>query len=275
MILVGFTFTPAAIWAQDDDNPGTIPNGTIPGDRLLYLPIVARQAAVDSPSPTPPATPEPAFNAIPIAGAPSDRPAAEHPDLNLAIRSYVSTSGELTLVNNDGPTDTNAPQMNAIFQPARLPTFTALYQVHDWDWACGATGCRRDPLQTPPVTLVAMATTPGEALHIPSRGPQIYAGGYKALVLYADATRITLAYTRDDTAAVGYIVHMEDIRVMSTLLTLYQEKDAAGRHELPALHNDEPFATAAGASIKLAIRDTGSFMDPRSRKDWWVGFVSQ
>ncbi|MEZ4615288.1 MAG: hypothetical protein R2867_07220 [Caldilineaceae bacterium] len=35
--------------AQDDDNPGTIPNGTIPGDRLLYLPIVARQAAVDSP----------------------------------------------------------------------------------------------------------------------------------------------------------------------------------------------------------------------------------
>ncbi|MEZ4615289.1 MAG: hypothetical protein R2867_07225 [Caldilineaceae bacterium] len=156
-------------------------------------------------------------------------------------------------------------------QPANS---TALYQVHDWDWACGATGCRRDPLQTPPVTLVAMATTPGEALHIPSRGPQIYAGGYKALVLYADATRITLAYTRDDTAMLATIVHMEDIRVMSTLLTLYQEKMP------PAAMNSRRYTMTNPLRPRLEPALNLRSVTPVplwtcARKDWWVGFVSQ
>lgn len=29
--------------------------------------------------------------------------------------------------------------------------------------------------------------------------------------------------------------------------------------------------TAIGNELGVAIRDTGSLMDPRSRKDWWQG----
>ncbi len=129
------------------------------------------------------------------------------------------------------------------------------------------------PLTDPAVTLLEMATSVGEAIAIPSRDPQIYGGGYKAMVLYAEATRITLVYTRDDTPAFGYVVHFEDFAVEPALLALYQELNEAGRQQLPALHNGEKIGLATGETIKVAVRDTGKFMDPRSRKDWWVGFV--
>lgn len=258
---------PMPIQAQSNQGDGgTIPNGTIPGNVKLYLPLIAQQNPVTTPAPTP--TP-PTFVAIPVDGPPTDRPAVEHPDLNLAIRSYNVTTGTLGLVDINGPTDIHAPQFDGLFQPSRLPTMTALYQVYDWDWGCA---CQGGALATPPATLLAVATTPGEALHIPTRDPQIYGGGFKAMVLYAAANRITLAYTRNDTAAIGYIVHLEEIAVAPELLALYVEKDGAGRVELPALRNGEPFATALGTSIKIAIRDTGTFMEPRSRKDWWKAY---
>lgn len=259
-----FVLQPTSVYAQDDGQ-GTIPNGTVPRAKL-YLPMIANQQPSVAPTPSPSPTPTAVFDAIPVEGDPTDRPAIEHPDLNLSIRSHIVTSATLALVDNDGPTDPNAPQLDGLFQPTRLPTFAATYQVYDWDWACG---CRGDALTMPPVTLLALATTPGEAIHIPTRGPQIYAGGYKAMVLYADLNRITLGFTRNDTAAVGYIVHLEDVVVDGALLALYEEKNEAGRSELPALRNNEPFATALGTEIRIAIRDTGTFMEPRSRKDWW------
>lgn len=234
----------------------------------LYLPMIARQESTSG------TTPPRVFNAIPIVGQPVDRPAAVNPDMNLAIRDAINTTGVLDLVDIDGPSDQNAPQLIGLFQPARVPTFTTLYQVYDWDWSCNPPdGCRGEPIQSSAVTLVAMATTPGEAIHIPSRDPQIFVGGYKALVLYADANQITLGYTREDTPAIGYLVHLDGIRVDPALLMLYQAKNAAGRSELPALRNNEPFATAVGKTMRVAIRDTGAFRDPRSRKDWWQGFV--
>jgi len=268
---------PASLSAQSEGELGTIPDGTIPGERQLFLPLVAHQqpASAPAPSPTPLPTPVPLFDLIPVAGPPTDRPAVSHPDLNLGIRGYSSTTGELGLININGDTDSDAPQLIGLFQPPRLPTFTALHQIHDWDWACSADGCRGNPLTQPVVSLLSVATTPGESIAIPLRAPDIYAGGYKALVLYAEQSRITLGYTREDTAAIGYVVHLEGILVAPTLLARYNESNAAGRGHLPALRNNEPFATAPGTTIHLAIRDTGSFMDPRSRKDWWVGFVLQ
>lgn len=240
----------------------TLSDGTI-GATTVYLPLVATAREV---------TPAATFTAIPVQGTPIDRPPATHPDLNLAIRSYAPITAALSLIDVDGPADADAPQLAGLFSPPRLPSFTATYQVYDWDWHCGADGCRGDPLAAPQVTLLAMTVTPGEPLFIPTRSPQIYAGGYKALVLYAEETRITLTYTREDTPAHGYIVHLEEIQVDPALLALYREKDAAGRQELPALHSNERFANAGGDTINVAIRDTGSFMDPRTRKNWWQKF---
>ena len=92
---------------------------------------------------------------------------------------------------------------------------------------------------------------------------------FRVLVLYADAERITFKYTRSDTIVDGFGVHVEGINVDPNLLTLYQQADSAGRGNLPALRTRQPFGTAKVNEVKVAVRDNGAFMDPRSRKDWW------
>lgn len=248
------------------------PGQTLPPDATPYfLPNI--QTAGLTPVPTaPPRT----YGSIPVAGGSLGRPAEQSPDINLALRGYTPVAEYLGLVNYGGDTDDDALQMGDMFSPARLPGFAATFQVYDWNWGCGQDGCRGEPITWPyNVSLLEMVTTPGEPIAIPSRGPQIYAGEYKAMVLYAEARRITFSYTRDDTPAWGYLVHLEDLAVTPELVALYQELNNAGRHRLPALHNGEPLGIADRASIKVAVRDTGMFMDPRACKDWWTAYMSQ
>jgi hypothetical protein len=67
----------------------------------------------------------------------------------------------------------------------------------------------------------------------------------------------------------GYTVHVEGVTIAPDLLTLYQQLNSAGRSSLPALKEYQPIGAARASEILVAIRDTGTFMDPRSRKDWW------
>ena len=291
------------------------PGGTVPPLATpLYLPAIAAPPSTPGPTPTstdtPTVTPSPTitptvtptgtqsatptspptstatatptatlvpriYESVPVASGAIGVPAAESPDINLALRGYTPTVAYLGLVNYNGDTDPNAPQMDDLFTPARLPTFLAAYQVYDWNWSCNPpAGCRGAPINDYLVTLIAMGTTPGEAIAIPSRGPQIYAGGFKAMVLYATPQRITLTYTRDDTPAVGYLIHLEDISVAPELVALYEQLDREGRQRLPALRNGEVLGLA-GANLKVAVRDTGQFMDPRACKDWWMHYMGQ
>lgn len=68
---------------------------------------------------------------------------------------------------------------------------------------------------------------------------------------------------------IGGSAHGADVCVEENLLALYREMNAAGRHRLPALSGRQPFGRATGSQIRVAIRDNGSFLDPRSQKDWW------
>ena len=115
-----------------------------------------------------------------------------------------------------------------------------------------------------------MRTTPGEIIRLPVAGYDV-GGGYGALVLYAEPTRLTLKYTREDDVVAGYTIHLENICVDANLLAKYRSLNAAGRAELPALRPGQPLGRASGHQIDAAIRDSGSFLDPRSRKDWWQG----
>ncbi|MCB0195387.1 MAG: hypothetical protein KDJ65_25795 [Anaerolineae bacterium] len=220
------------------------------------------------------------FELIPIEGQPlKDHPAYVHGDLNLALRGYIPFGSSLGLVDYEGATDGDAPQLHGLFEPNRVPQFLSTYRVNDWVWdssQCGGhpRGCPGPPADTFwPVTLVGVATTPGEPVHIPERGAQIYSGGYTALVLYAEENRITLGYTRRDTVAAGYTVHIENVCVNPNLVALYKaQEDADGwlaSGHLPGLRNNQTFGTALGHEIQVAIRDAGMFMDPRSQKDWW------
>ncbi len=198
----------------------------------------------------------------------TDRPAAEHPDINLTIRGWSRTSAALSLVHYGGDTDDLAPQIDGMFSPKRLPRFTSAYRVNQWSWQCM---CRGGPITAWDVTLLGMATSPGEPLSIPDSGYDI-GGGHETLVLYATENRLTLKYTVEDNVAWGYAVHLEGVCVDPDLLRLYHTLDAAGRDQLPALRAGQPFGRAAGSEILIAIRDNGTFLDPRSQKDWWKSY---
>ncbi|WP_420632155.1 hypothetical protein [Candidatus Leptofilum sp.] len=205
------------------------------------------------------------YSSLPIASDPITRPAWDHPDINLAIRGYEQVSASLMLVEYAGGSDANAPQLDTLFSPARVPTFTNAYQIYRWDWACN---CRLDLMSNWPTTLLGMGTSEGEPIHVPDSGYDI-GGGNDVMVLYATDNRITLKYTREDNVVFGYTVHIEDICVDPALVSLYDSLDAAGRAQLPVLAGGQPFGRALGDEIKVSIRDTGNFLDPRSRKDWW------
>lgn len=192
---------------------------------------------------------------------------SRHPDMNLAVRGYIPTTAYLGLVDYAGNIDPNAPQLYTLFGNRRTPAFTAAYRVYQWDWSCN---CRGGPIAKWDVTLLGMRTTPGELIRLPVAGYDV-GGGYGALVLYAESTRLTLKYTREDNVVAGYTLHLENICVDANLLALYRRLNAAGRSKLPALWPGQPIGRAPGSEIDAAIRDTGSFLDPRSRKDWWQG----
>ncbi len=196
-------------------------------------------------------------------------PAAGHPDYNLlAVRGYAVAQAHLGLVHYDGPRDPSAPQFRDLFADRRLPAFGSAYRANAWDWLAMRPG---PPVTSPPVTVLALATAPGEILHVPDSGYTIGSGA-EVLVLFAAADRVTLKYTRDDNTVRGYALHLEGICTDPALLVLYEQCNAAGRALLPALRPRQPFARAAGGQIILAIADTGSLMDPRSQKDWWQAY---
>jgi len=279
VLAAALLMTAGAVWTAAQpaaaQEPTATPGQTIPPEGTpFYLPFVAANVLAPTPIPTQPPR---SFGSVQVKGGSLGWPAQDSPDVNLLWRGYAPTTAYLGLVNYGGDTDDQAPQMAGIFTPPRLPAFLSAHQVYDWNWNCNPPpqGCRGQPLTWPyPVTLLELAAAPGEPLAIASRGPSI-AGDYKAMVLYAEETRLTVTYTHDDSPANGYMIHFEDVAVDAGLVALYRQLDAAGRKQLPALRNGETWGTAAGGSIKIAVRDRGSFMDPRACKDWWVDYRSQ
>ncbi len=252
-------------------------------DQVAYSPIDMAEA---TPTPAPPCTPAVWLPIVrrphvcqPVAGAsyadtpasgypPGDPPANEHPDLNLSLRGWQANGDAyLGLVDYTGSADLKAPQLVGLFADQRAPTITAGYRVYDWNWN---TNTRGPLLRTYPVTLAGLAATPGETVHVPASGYSI--GGtqnFEVLVLYADEDSITLKYTRDDNVVQGYTLHLEGLCVEPSLLKLYEDDNAAGRSRLPGLTELQALGRAEGNEVRVAIRDNGTFMDPRSHKDWW------
>jgi hypothetical protein len=241
--------------------------------RVAYLPAVPD---VSAPTATPSPMAEPrcpstgqSYDLIPTTERYSGAPPHLSPDLNLTVRGWVTVNEARRLVDYNGGTDPAAPQLYSLFADDRTPTFSSTHRVYDWDWANNRRG---DVLTLWPVTLLGMATTPGEAVRLPRRaGSDIYQGVYYALVVYAERYRISLHYGRNDYIAPGYGIHVEEVCVDPALLALYEQSNAAGRGQLPGLRNNQVLGTARGGEVLAAIRDTGTFMDPRARKDWWAG----
>lgn len=188
-------------------------------------------------------------------------------DVNLAVRGFVPISATRSLIDYAGEADGAAPQLAGLFSDSRIPTIVATYQLYHWNADCD---CRGNLIADYDVTLVSLAANPGEIIRLPDSGYDI-GSGFEALVVYADAERIVLTFTLSDSVSRGYALYVEGLSIDGDLVAFYQQASSAGRGQLPALRSAQPFGKAKGSELQVAIRDSGAFMDPRSRKDWWRG----
>ena len=261
-------FIPSALGAKQNAQTELTPR--------VFLPLVTSAACQDIAGET--------YQTLVPISLPTDRPAEQHADLNLALRGYVATTHTLGLVDYGGATDSRAPKLFSLFADNRVPEFSSVSHVYAWDWL---TNSRGEPITNPPVTLAGMRVTPDEILRVPkseynigtrtlrpTRGffidaPKDDPTKFEVLVLYASHERITLKYTREDNVILGYTLHIENVCVASALLDLYRSWNQNGRGQLPGLKQGQAFGRARANTIGVVIRDNGSFMDPRSKKDWW------
>jgi hypothetical protein len=119
---------------------------------------------------------------------------------------------------------------------------------------------------------------------LPSTGavPKEIHPGLQALVVYADATSLTLQYTLHDgpqpppagSEGTGYTVYIDNIDVNPNIILDYNLADINDRRQLPALAPNAVVGRARSGEIRVAIRDTGTAMDPRSSTDWWWSFFN-
>ncbi|MEM8862079.1 MAG: hypothetical protein AAGD96_27480, partial [Chloroflexota bacterium] len=200
---------------------------------------------------------------------------------NIELRSYTLNSDsslqrELVDYGSDDPTQ--PPQLATLFSPNQVPAFSGFYQVHQWNWASSPTpGERAEPISFPKVTALSFDLDSGTPLYAPSSGYDI-GGGVEVIVLFADEDTVTLHYTREDSAARGYTLHIDQICTNPNLLALYNSLDAANgpRYEYPSSGYDLPtlpagqmFGTTSNSDMVIAIADTGAYQDPRSCNEWW------
>jgi hypothetical protein len=141
----------------------------------------------------------------------------------------------------------------------------SFYRVHDWDWGTNSRGA---PIRQWDATAMGIRAPPGVLVRVPRSGYAI-GDGYAALLLYTDGDQVVLKYTREDNVVFGYTLHVVGLCVAPELVARYDRAHRDGRERLPALEPGQPFAVTNGREAIVAIRDSGRFMDPRSRLDWW------
>lgn len=223
----------------------------------VYLPLISRSVC----DPIPGAS----YEAFPVI-SPTSSNVADNPDYNLLLLGYVAVNEYKGLVDYGGDFDSRAPQFRFLFGDHRIPVFLNVYKNNGWDWQ------NHRPLPPPPgwppVSVAGFAVNPGEVIYVPDSGYNI-GNGFDALVLYADTRQITLKYTGEDSTQYGYTVYITGICVEPSLLRLYQQWNARGRGQLPAVRGGQPIGRAWSGQIDVGVRDNNVFMDPRSRKDWW------
>jgi len=176
--------------------------------------------------------------------------------MNLKLRDPQPNDAEAKLMNYNGQTFPDTPKLSDVFEP----NFVRTYTVHEWDWNCNCKGDLKNNGY-----LLGIKTTPGEPIYIPTREEDILNGKYYAVVLYADEDSLTIGYNRVGTIEHDYVVHYLGLKTDPNLLAVYGQST---RSDLLGLTLDTPVGIATDELI-VSVRNKGTFMDTRSRKDWW------
>jgi hypothetical protein len=258
--------------------PGA-PPAAAGGGSLVRLPLIFKAPSQSSPTGCPAGSGN-GYAAGPAFQRDTDNPvrlAWNHADKNLALRGYASTNAARVLVDHGADDPNQPPQLATLFNPNRVPTFSAAYRAYTWNWAPSPNPGSRGGLITDwAVTVLGLRTTQGEALRVPTSDYDI-GGGMEVIVLFADADSVAFKYTRDDSVGPnGYTLHVDNLCTDPNLLAVYAAHDGgaryvygSGSYNLPNLPAGQVFGTARGSEIRVAIVDSGAFMDPRSCNEWW------
>lgn len=148
--------------------------------------------------------------------------------------------------------DPKIPVFNEIFSPPRHPVFLAGYQ--------STKEIRGEYVVE--VEILAVKTKPGEPLYFPYTAYDI-GEGLRAMVLYVSDNALTFKITREDDIVYGYTLYFENVCPDANLKALYERLTKEGRRWLPAIKEGQIFGWARGESLKMAVRDTGTFLDLR------------
>ena len=130
------------------------------------------------------------YAAIPVPPPPTDLPAGQHGDLNLALRGYslrrrLARPGDIQRRRRPGARP-RCPASSQTTAPRRSRASTASMTGTGAAARTAAAATRSPPC---PSRCWGWRTQPGELLAAPRRAAEIYGGGYIALVLYADERR--------------------------------------------------------------------------------------
>lgn len=261
-------------------SPTTIIPTTGPG-----TPRPTRTRPTRTPTPSPNRTPTHAPTSPPTSSCPTtsseqyatrglnppDLGAESNPDTNAFLRGWGEVNEALQLVSygypNGEPPDPRAPQLGTLLNNGAQ--FTKAYRVHQWDWANRRPSSAYETLW--PVSVLGFKANSGQVVSAPTNGYDI-GGGNQYMVIYANPTSITMNVIGDDNAIEGYALHVDGICVDPNLLALYRKLHSEGRRSMPALKNGQKMGTAKGTEVRVMVRDSGSFLDPRSKGDWWRGY---
>lgn len=194
-------------------------------------------------------------------------PPEQNYEINMLLRGYEEVNEKKALIDYGGDTDpVMPPSLGTIFPTT--PAIVRTYKVHKWDYAQNTKS--PDLESNWPVNLIGLATTVGEPLVGPKAGREI-GGGNVLMLIYATPTFATFVHGRGENPQDGYFIHMDNFCVDPNLLSAYQSANAAGRGSLPVIRTGQVFGYGNGSDIRIAVRDSGDWMDPRARKDWWQG----
>lgn len=195
-----------------------------------------------------------------------------NPDLRLSVLGLEPTDAPSVLVDYDGTPDPDSPKISQILRAAS-PAIGRTYLRYDWAWEYSTPPYgRRTALNREwPAAALELLTPTGAWVYPPARRAPIDGEGSVAMVLFAAEREIALGYTRSDSVEAGYVIYVLNLCVSPDLVALYRAQLADGRRatgHLPAVRADQPIGVSFG-SIIVAVRDRGTFLDPRARADWW------
>ncbi|MBK7782390.1 MAG: SUMF1/EgtB/PvdO family nonheme iron enzyme [Ardenticatenia bacterium] len=132
---VAVSWLPAVLLNQVYNTPRpTTPAPITPAPPGRHQHPPRHQPALTTPLPGTPATasPAPVTGQLPVDPPKTNRPAADHPDLNISLRGFQQADEPLRFWNYNGPIDREAPQLVDLLK--RVPAFTSAWRVRQWVW---------------------------------------------------------------------------------------------------------------------------------------------